>query len=338
MKKLLILSALFFCNMAFSQSDTIYLKNNQKLAVKISEITESEIRYRRADMDDSPLFVSYIDNVSKIKYRNGTSQVFVPDELAVPYDVKEIVKQKEAFKFYVFDLPAGKIAFGYERVLRPGINSDFKAGIFNSSIYSSFNSNFDGNLYNPYGAGWAGGTFVKGGLKILAANNSRSKGKSYGHLLSGGYIRFDAYISYINYRGINYFVPDPTYVAPPNNNYYYNNPTQGMIQKTTDAKNYNYGFLICVGAQHVMANVLTIDYYAGLGFNGSSYSFSQSDFGTNGPIVGNNQNYYYYNRYFNPRGANVLAAQRFSNFMAGTIGFNLGFVYKRKMPMPQTHK
>jgi hypothetical protein len=334
MKKLFMLPALFLFEMAFPQSDTIYLKNNQKLPVKIYEITESEIRYRRADMDESPLFVSYIDNVSKISYKNGTSQVFVPDELAIPYDVKEVIRQKEAFKFYVFDLPAGKIAFGYERVLRPGMNADLKVGIFNSSIYSSFNSNYVGAMYNPYNAGWGGGTFFKGGLKLLAANNTHSKGKSYGHLLSGGYIRFDAYISYINYQAIDYYVPDPNYVAPPNNNYYNN---AGTIKKTTDAKNYNYGFLICLGAQHVMAGVLTIDYYAGLGFNGSSYTFSQSDFGVNGPII-NNQNYYYYDRYYNPRAANVLAAQRFSNFMAGTIGFNLGFVYKRKMPMPQTHR
>lgn len=333
MKKLLILPALFLFEVACSQSDTMFLKNsNQKLPVKIYEISEYEIRYRRADMDESPLFVSSIDNVLKIKYKNGTSQIFTPDELTIPYDVKEVVQQREAFKFHVFDLPAGKISFGYERVIRPGINSDFKVGYFNSNLYSSFNSNYDGTMYNPYRARFGGGTFFKGGLKLLAANNSHAKGKSYGHLLSGGYIRFDAYVSYINYQGIDYFIPDPNYTPPPNNNYYYQN--QGMIQKTTDANNYNYGFLICFGAQHVMAGVLTIDYYAGLGFNGSSYSFTQSDFGTNGPTY-NNQ-YYYYNRYYNPGASNVLAAQRFSNFMAGTIGFNLGFVYKRKPPVQQS--
>lgn len=337
MKKLLILPALFLFEMAFSQSDTIFLKNsNQKLPVKIYEISEYEIRYRRVDMDESPLFVSSIDNILKIKYKNGTSQVFTPDELTIPYDVKEVVQQKEAFKFHVFDLPAGKISFGYERVLRPGINTDLKVGIFNSNIYSSFNSSFDRGLYNPYNAGWAGGTFFKGGVKLLAANNSRSKGKSYGHLLSGAYIRFDAYISYLNFQGIDYYVPDPNYVAPPNNTYY-NNPNQGMIKKTTDANNYNYGFLICFGVQHVMAGFLTIDYYAGLGFNGSSYTFTQSDFGVNGPSYSYNYNYYY-GRYYNPQASNVLAAQRFSNFMAGTVGFNLGFVYKRKTPLPQAAK
>ncbi len=338
MKKLLILPALFLFEMAFSQSDTIFLRNvNGKIPVKIYEISENEIRYKRTDMDESPLFVSHIDNVLKIKYKNGTSQVFTPDELAIPYDVKEVVQQREAIKFHVFDLPAGKISFGYERVLRPGINTDFKVGIFNSSIFSSFNSNYERGMYNPYGAGWAGGTFFKGGLKLLASNNSHGKGKSYGHLLSGGYIRFDAYISYMNYQGIDYWVPDPNYVPPANNNYNYSNPNAGMIQKTTDANNYNYGFLICFGAQHVMAGALTIDYYAGLGFNGSSYTFSQSDFSVNGPSY-NYQNYYYYNRYYNPRASNVLAAQRFSNFMAGTIGFNIGFIYKHKTPLPKAAK
>ncbi len=326
MKNLFIVPALLLSEMICSQSDTLFLRNKEKLPVKIMEVSEYEIKYKRTDMDESPYFITSTEDIFKIKYKNGSSQVFIPDELSIPFDIKEIAKQKEAFKFHVFDLPVGKISFGYERVIRTGINADFKVGLFNSNLFDWFNtgSNFEGSMFNPYGARFGGGTFVKGGLKLLMGQNVHMKGMRYSHLLNGAYLRFDAYISYLQYQGIKYSVPDPNYVPPVNNPYYYG----GMIQKTTDASNYNYGFLICLGSQHVLANILTLDYYVGLGFNGSSYSFSESDFGVDGPIY--NQNYYGYGGYYRQETSNVLAAQRFSNFMAATVGFNIGFVYKRK--------
>lgn len=324
MKRLFTISLLLLSEMMFSQSDTLFLRNKEKFPVKILEVSEYDIKYKRTDLEDSPYFITSTYDIFKIKYKNGSSQVFIPDELSIPFDLKEIAKQKEAFKFHVFDLPVGKISFGYERVIRTGINADFKVGIFNSNLFDAFNSAYEGSsMFNPYRARFGGGTFVKGGLKLLMGQNVHMKGMRYSHLLNGAYLRFDAYISYLQYQGIKYSVPDPNFVPPPNNPYYYG----GMIQKTTDANNYNYGFLICVGSQHVLANILTLDYYVGLGFNGSSYSFSESDFGKNGPTY--NQNYYGYS-YYRPVTANVLAAQRFSNFMAATVGFNIGFVYKRK--------
>lgn len=323
MKHLIIIPALFICNLTFSQSDTLYLKNKEKIPVKVTEVSEYEIKYKRTDLDDSPSYITRVENIFMIKYTNGTSQTFIPDELTVPSDVKEIVKQKEAFKFHVFDLPTGKIAFGYERVLRTGINADFKVGLFNSNLFDAFNSNYERSMFNPYRARFGGGTFVKGGVKFLIGVNSQTRGKKYAHLLNGAYIRFDAFLSYLEYQGIKYSVPNPVLTAGYNNYW---------IEKTTDARNYNIGFLICLGAQHVLANILTLDYYVGLGFNGSSYTFSESDFGKNGPIYNQNYNQYYYgySSYYRPETANVLAAQRFSNFMAATVGFNIGFVYKRK--------
>jgi hypothetical protein len=323
MKHLLFILTVFTSISLEAQSDTLYLRNKQKFPVKLYEVSESEIRYRRADLLEGPIYTSNIENLLKIKYNNGTEQIFMVDELTVAQDVKEVVKQKEAYKFHVFDLPTGKVSFGYERVLRTGLNADFKVGYFNSNLFSSFNSNYNSGMYNPFNSRFASGTFVRAGTKFLFGEDMSSRGKRYSHLLNGAYVRFDAYISYIKYDDIKYSVPigipNPPGPLPPYTNY---------EVKSTDATNYNFGFLISVGKQHVLANILTLEYYAGLGFNGSSFSFTQSDYGVNGPIYPNN--YYYYDRYNSVQTSNALAAQRLGRFVAGTIGFNIGYIHTPK--------
>lgn len=330
MNRLLIILSLMASLAAQAQSDTLYLRNKQKFPVKLYEVSEYEIRYRRSDLLEGPIYTTSVDNLLKIKYANGTEQIFMVDELSIIQDVKQVVKQKEAYKFHVFDLPTGKISFGYERVIRTGFNADFKVGMFNSNLYSTFNGNYSGQMYNPYNSRFAGGTFVRGGTKFIFGQDLNTKGKRYSHLLDGAYFRFDVYLSYIKFDDIKYSVPvgapnPPGGPLPPYNSY---------ITKSTDATNYNFGFLISVGRQHVLANMLTLEYYAGLGFNGSSYSFTQSDFGVNGPIY--NNGYYYYDRYYGAKTSNVMAAQRLGSFVAGTVGFSIGYIHVNKEKRAKT--
>jgi hypothetical protein len=307
-----------------SQSDTLILRSKQKLAVKLIEISEFEIKYKRLDMPDGPIYTTNNDNILKLKYANGTEQVFMRDELAVQQDVHEILKQKEVFKFHVFDLPTGKISFGYERVLRTGINTDFKFGFFSSDLFSSFNNNsYPGSgMFNPFGARSANGTFVKGGIKFLLGEDFTLKGMRYAHPLNGRFIRFDVYISYINYNDIRYQI---SAFAPTQSN-----PYPAYIDKTTNASSYNYGFLINYGRQFVLGNIMTLEYYIGVGFNGSSYSFTQSDYGVNGPIDPNNMYSNYRYPFGNTNLSNVLAAQRLGKYLSGTLGFSIGYIHKKK--------
>jgi len=322
MKKLGIIILNFLSLYIFSQSDTLYLRDKQKIPVKLYEVSEYEIKYRRTDVSDGPIYTTSIENILKIKYSNGKEQIYTLDELYVQQDVKEIVKQRTAYKFHIFDLPTGKISFGFEQVMRTGINADFKVGVFNSNLLDAFkypNNNYsDASIFNRYGARFVGGTFIRAGAKFLIGQDFNVKGMRYAHLLNGAYIRFDVYASYIKYDAIKYYIHTPKSPGP-----WYG--PMNAIEKTTDGQNYNAGFLLCMGKQHVLANLITIEYYAGLGYNASSYSFTQNDFKENGPVNPDGSTYYYYNR-----NNNVLAAQRIGDFISGTSGLSVGSIHKPK--------
>lgn len=278
-------------------------------------------------MVDGPIYTTSVENILKIKYKNGTEQLFTLDELYVTQDVKEIVKQKTAYKFHVFDLPTGKVSLGFEQVLRTGINADFKVGMFNSNLYDAFNNSNnryqDVSIFNPYGARFVGGTFLRAGAKFLIGQDFNVKGMRYSHLLNGAYIRFDVYASYLKYDDIKYRV----YTSP---FYPYSNPT--YEDRITDGQNYNFGMLISFGKQHVLNNIITLEYYAGVGYNASSYSFTEKEFGVNGP----KNNGYYYDYYYKSRNNNVLAAQRIGDFVACTVGFSIGYIHKPKQKPSKT--
>ncbi len=56
--------------------DTIYKRNGELLSAKILEISASEIKYKRFDMQDGPLFVSGTNEIKKIKFSNGAIDSF----------------------------------------------------------------------------------------------------------------------------------------------------------------------------------------------------------------------------------------------------------------------
>lgn len=80
MKKLLFtvlsvgVSTLLFSSTTFAQ-DVIYMLNGDEEEVKLTEISSSEIKYKRMDNLDGPVFVVERNKVFKVKYSNGQSEV-----------------------------------------------------------------------------------------------------------------------------------------------------------------------------------------------------------------------------------------------------------------------
>lgn len=74
MKQILYLF-LFICSIAKSQ-DTIYKRNGESLAAKIIEINYLEIKYKKHNFQDGPLFVSDKNEIQKIKFSNGVVDSF----------------------------------------------------------------------------------------------------------------------------------------------------------------------------------------------------------------------------------------------------------------------
>lgn len=63
-----------------NECDEIILKNGDELRVKVIEITEAVIKYRRCDNLTGPIYSISKADVFLIKYPNGTRDVFVEDD------------------------------------------------------------------------------------------------------------------------------------------------------------------------------------------------------------------------------------------------------------------
>ena len=76
MKKVMyaVLSGLFFISSVYSQ-DVITKLNGDDINAKIIEITQTEIKYKKFDNLEGPIYTLPINDVFLIKYENGNKEV-----------------------------------------------------------------------------------------------------------------------------------------------------------------------------------------------------------------------------------------------------------------------
>lgn len=67
---------LSFISVVTHAQDTIIKRTGEVITAKVIEVNIGEISYKRADLLDGPLFVINKDDIQKIKYLNGTIDVF----------------------------------------------------------------------------------------------------------------------------------------------------------------------------------------------------------------------------------------------------------------------
>jgi len=87
MKTYLNLLAIFVFLMLSKSSDaqdTIIKQNNEIILAKITEISASEVKYKRFDLTDGPLFIIMKTDIAKIKYSNGMVEEFKSEKKAEP--------------------------------------------------------------------------------------------------------------------------------------------------------------------------------------------------------------------------------------------------------------
>jgi hypothetical protein len=81
MKKIVFgFSLLFMSLISLSQSDTLFLQKNKKIACKISEINEQEIKYKLAGALDGPIYTVNKTSVNKYCLSNGFCELLIPDQ------------------------------------------------------------------------------------------------------------------------------------------------------------------------------------------------------------------------------------------------------------------
>lgn len=95
---IIILSAMFGILKA---QDTIYMKTGTVINAKVFEINKDEVRYKKANNSDGPVYSLEKNEITLIQYQNGTKDVFVTNSTQVqkseiPND-KIIHDYKEAY-------------------------------------------------------------------------------------------------------------------------------------------------------------------------------------------------------------------------------------------------
>jgi hypothetical protein len=75
----LILFALVFTMSAAYSQDIITTKSGEDILAKISEVGHTEIKYKKFDNQDGPMFTLLKSDVLMIRYENGTKDIFTEE-------------------------------------------------------------------------------------------------------------------------------------------------------------------------------------------------------------------------------------------------------------------
>lgn len=144
---ILTLLLVFFVSFAFSQSDTLYTKKQQKITCKITEIGEFEIKYTLATVPNGPTYIINKSNVVKYTLSSGYSELIIPDEMSIENEHATILKNRSAIKIHPFSFSNNQVSFAYEKVIKVGMNLDIELGYINNSINKTPIINSNNNLF-----------------------------------------------------------------------------------------------------------------------------------------------------------------------------------------------
>jgi hypothetical protein len=317
MKKLFLI--LFFglgAILSFSQSDTLFDNKGRKITCKIHEINEFEIKYVMTGLVDGPTYV--IDKSTVIRYTlaNGYTEVLMPDELSLEHEHGEILANREVIKLHPFSFAFNHISLSYEKVIKVGFNLDVEVGYINYAITN--NDPFATGYGNSRTSAFYTGAYVKPGVKFFLGQDFSVRGLKYAHPLKGRYVKLDLAGSFINYQGLQRV------------DYNFTNNTAVTNTVTSDLNIVAYGGFVNYGRQFILGNMLTLDYYVGLGFTGISYTYSNPEYMRNTNSYNSGFTTYSYAtdaRYI----SNYHGFMRMPNFgLSVTCGFRIGYILPSK--------
>jgi hypothetical protein len=96
---------IFFCVNSYAQ-DTIITVTNEAIISRITEISSSEVKYKKIGLPDGPVYVEPKSNIRSIRYSNGTIESFPGPE--VQQTNAPIVKENAKF------IPLTKSSYTYK--------------------------------------------------------------------------------------------------------------------------------------------------------------------------------------------------------------------------------
>jgi hypothetical protein len=173
MKRTLLLFCLF-CSCGLFAQDTLVLKTNERLVVKVLEISPTEIHYKKYNNPDGPLYVNLKWEVSYIVYANGTRESFNQVKPEPPLLSRKI--ETEAIEL------DGRSYFYHDHVITEGRMVEIVKSTHDPKLIKVAQT-VENARFLQYLFGAAGGVAIVGafGVSYLRPlfNNSSYNGNSY---------------------------------------------------------------------------------------------------------------------------------------------------------------
>jgi hypothetical protein len=96
---------------------------------------------------------------------------------------------------------------------------------------------------------------------------------------------------------------------------------------SSDINAFGYGGFVNYGRQFILGNLLTLDYYVGVGFTGQSIGYSNPAFNPSHSSLASNSGF----RDFPQAISNYYGFSRIPSFgLSGTCGFRIGYIIPSK--------
>ena len=140
-KTILFIAIMFvYSNLSYSQ-DMITMKTGEDINAKVLEVTTSEIKYKKTDMPDGPIYSILKSDVLIIRYNNGTKDLF-DKQLKIKITQSEVKKDasKETKTITKQTVTSKKSIFG----IKGGLNISSQENTFLSGVTTTKSSSLLG--------------------------------------------------------------------------------------------------------------------------------------------------------------------------------------------------
>ncbi len=131
---LLLIILLAIVVLSAKSQDTIVLNTNEKLISIVTEVSDTDIRFKEFSNPSGPDYVIKKNSVDRIIFKNGQQKQFKKEKRITPYG-------RNIISYHLFDIVYQDFTISYENILKNG-----KVG-FKIPLGIGFNNDNDGGPY-----------------------------------------------------------------------------------------------------------------------------------------------------------------------------------------------